>query len=262
MPIYYLNKETNVHNDIYTMRQFSESGELIALLIFSSFILLIIIICICVGAKVYNQYKLNKLNDFEYNILVDPYKIAENFFELIISCVTILLAIYIYYYLDSYFKVFVLWNNFSSFVLLLLICGSVILNNLIDNKLMQNLIEDNDKADLRLLSSLYIVAILLFFKKKFETVSYDKLILLYCSLVLGRFIYFDFIIKQFWYTILSIIKRIYLLILLIFYTYIIASQQIAIDIFSKANVLFYLLLLHLFMLFAAYMSKRILWKIL
>ena len=251
-----------MQNDIDTMRKFSENGELIAMLTFSSFILLIIIICICAGAKIYNQYKLNKLNDFEHNKLVDPYKIAENFFELIISCVTILLAIYIYYYLDSYFMVFILWNNFSSFVLLLLICGSVILNNFIDNKLMQNLIEDNDKADLRLLSSLYIVAILLFFKKKFVTVNYDKIILLYCSLVLGRFIYFDFIFKQFWYSILSIIKRIYLLILLIFYTYIIASQQITIDIFSKANVLSYLLLLHLFMLFAAYMSKRILWKIL
>jgi hypothetical protein len=86
------------------------------MLTFSSFILLIIIICICAGAKIYNQYKLNKLNDFEHNMLVDPYKIAENFFELIISCVTILLAIYITTWID------ILWFLFFGTILVVLYC--------------------------------------------------------------------------------------------------------------------------------------------
>lgn len=58
-------------------------------------------------------------------------------------------------------------------------------------------ISTEQKASIRLLSSFYIVLILLYIRFVYQDTNYDTLILYFITLAVGRFLYFDFTWKDF-----------------------------------------------------------------
>ena len=90
------------------------------------------------------------------------------------------------------------WQKYQDIILLLFLCFSVILNGWLDIVFVPlEEIDSNQKASIRLVSSFYIILILLYIKFIYNDDNYDSLMMYFITLAVGRFIYFDFTMDDF-----------------------------------------------------------------
>lgn len=79
-------------------------------------------------------------------------------------------------------------------------------------------IDSNQKASIRLVSSFYIILILLYIKFIYNDDNYDSLMMYFITLAVGRFIYFDFTMDDFLSTLHGFWEELPLLILMASYS--------------------------------------------
>lgn len=148
--------------------------------------------------------------------LAREYSMIESFFEMVFSSTSILLFLSLYYVIDARIpEAAFYWQKYQDFFLLLFLLCSVILNGYLDRAFVPlQRISPDQKASVRLVSSFYIVLILLYIKFIYLDDNYDALIMYFITLAVGRFIYFDFTWKDFLGTLRGVFQNLPLLILM------------------------------------------------
>lgn len=178
------------------------------------------------------------------------YRVVESFYEMVFSSTSVLLFLSLYYLIDEYIpQAAEYWHRYQNAILLLFIVLSVFLTSWFDVVLVKlTHIHSEQKAAVRLVSSLYIVLILLYIRFIYNDTNYDDLILYFVTLAVGRFLYFDFTVKSFLHTIQGVAKNLPLLLLMGCYSALICWFGFRVDFLLKSNgVIVSTLIAHLFM---------------
>lgn len=126
----------------------------------------------------------------------------------------------LYYLIDEYVpEISSFWTEYRDLILLVFIILSVFMTNWSDIILVKlTHIKEEQKVSLRLLSTFYIICILLYIRFIYEDTNYNELIIYFISLAVGRFVYFDFTLKEFKSTMKGLAGNIPLLLLLLAYS--------------------------------------------
>ena len=101
--------------------------------------------------------------------------IIESFFEMVFASTSVLIFLSLYYVIDERIPgVSIYWQKYQDIILLLFLCFSVILNGWLDIVFVPlEEIDSNQKASIRLVSSFYIILILLYIKFIYNDDNYD-----------------------------------------------------------------------------------------
>ena len=176
--------------------QLMENEAFFSWAVISIFILLSIIVVIFIVTRIilYERRKVDENTTMEeMDAIVKeyvnrPYEISQMVFEIIICNTCIIVIMYVYYWLA---KNLLFLEKYLGIIMLVLIIIAILLNDFLDEKLKQDMIKEEDKGNIRLISSCSIIMLFSFLKIYFKTAEYDEFLLCYIGLVLGRFIYFD-----------------------------------------------------------------------
>lgn len=142
--------------------------------------------------------------------------IIESFYEMVFSSTSVLFFLCLYYIIDEKIPAAaVYWQKYQDFLLLAFLVLSVFLTSWLDIVFVElDHIEPAQKASVRLVSSFYIILILLYIKFIYNDDNYDSLILYFVTLAIGRFIYFDFTMDDFLHTVRGVAQNLPLLLLM------------------------------------------------
>lgn len=191
------------------------------------------------------------------------YRVIESFYEMVFSSTAVLLFLSLYYLIDAYLPQYLpraaeIWIRYKSVLLLLFIVLSVFLTSWFDVVLVKlTHIKSEQKAAVRLVSSFYIVLILLYIRFIYDDTNYDELILYFITLAVGRFLYFDFTIKSFMETLRGAVRNLPLLLLMGGYSAFICWFGFYTDFLLKSNgVIVSTLIAHLFMDFSIFILHK------
>lgn len=127
--------------------------------------------------------------------------LTQKFFEIVFSGTSILFFMTIYYLVNRFYtdepgKTF--FNKYSSFILLLLIVLSCILNTFLDRVFVRlNHVEVTERSSIKILGMLYMLIIFGYIKYIYQNDNYDMYIVYFLGLMVGRFVYFDASFKDF-----------------------------------------------------------------
>lgn len=213
--------------------------------------------------------KLEKLSvDEAANTLAfQPEMVIQRTLEVIIADTCILGACFIY---NLYTQIFSCLSDYNGIVLLVLIIIAIICNNLVDNKLGQDLVNkkvgkslvkhDVDEeivANLRLLSSIVVLFMLIGFSVFSKTSEFSQLTICVVGLVLGRFIYFDTTLQRLWKNIKEIAQNLIYAVIAVLLTMIILGTGIYYNVIDTENFLLSIFGGHIFMLIVINVAKGI-----
>lgn len=176
--------------------------------------------------------------------------IIESFYELVFSSTSILLFLSLYNIVDWHMpEIWAVWDKYKDLILVLFLLLSVVFANFLDRFLVElPHLSDEDKGSLRLVSNLYIILIMMYIKFIYEDNNYDDMIIYFVSLSLGRFIYFDFSMKELKETLAGIVSKLPVMLLLLAYSALMCWYGFKVDFLLTSNgVLVSTLIAHLFM---------------
>ena len=178
------------------------------------------------------------------------FSLIESFYEMVFSSTAVLLFLSVYYLLDEYWSpLSQYWFKYRDILLLVFILLSVLVTSWFDVALVRlTHIKSEQKACIRLLSSFYIILILLYIKVIYQDDNYDTLIQYFLLLAAGRFLYFDFTWDWFKETVAGLWRNLPLLGLMAGYSAIVCWYGFKVDFLLKSNgVIVSTLIAHLFM---------------
>ncbi|WP_408070335.1 hypothetical protein [Butyrivibrio sp. JL13D10] len=85
-----------------------------------------------------------------------------------------------------------LWTDGKDFILLLLICLSIVLNTILDSLIIPlGRLAKEEKAAVRMLGMFYAIIILVYLNLIGDESEYSPVMMYYLGLMVGRFVYFD-----------------------------------------------------------------------
>ena len=182
----------------------------------------------------------------------------QRFYEMVFSGASILSFLALYYLIDRFapdsgsFRQF--WDNFKDFLLLLMICLSIVFNNILDRMLIPlKKVTRGDRGSVRVLGMLYVILIFLYIKFIYENDNYDGFIMYFLGLMIGRFIYFDASFRDGLATIWGALKNFPILILGLGFTAFMAYTGFTSDYLLISNgVLVSTFIAHLYMIVAIF----------
>ncbi|WP_049962421.1 hypothetical protein [Oribacterium sp. FC2011] len=202
--------------------------------------------------------------DFRYR---RPLEFIESFYELVFASTSILLLLSLYYIIGDRINVDsinAMWNDYKDWLLLLFLLLSMLLNRILDRILVpMRHIDAKQRASMRLVSSIYVVFILLYIRFIYESYNYESLIIYFVMLVVGRLFYFDVTWEGFKSDITGIVKNFPFVILMGAYTAGVTWYGFHSGFLLKANgVLVSTLIAHLFMdVCIVLFDKSRIWKL-
>lgn len=133
-------------------------------------------------------------SNLELNLL------TERFIELIYSGTSILFFMASYYLTERFLELEpyrTFWDHYKSFLLLVLIILSCVLNSFLDRIWTRfRHLEGRGRAPLRMIGMLYMILIFAYIKFIYEDNNYDVFISYFLGLMVGRFVYFDASFKE------------------------------------------------------------------
>ncbi len=177
---------------------------------------------------------------------------AEQFYELIFSATTILLFTGTYFLIDflGFGRGNPLWLNYSDFILLGFIFGSVLLTSALDHFLIPlKRIQSGARSTMRLLGMLYMLIVFAYVKFIYQNDNYDRIILYFLTLVIGRFVYFDASVEGFAQAVSDAVRAVPLLLLALLCSGLIAYTGFTTGYLLHQNgVIFNLFIGHLYLL--------------
>lgn len=185
-----------------------------------------------------------------------PYEISQMVFEIIICNTCIIVIMYVYYWLA---KNLLFLEKYLGIIMLVLIIIAILLNDFLDEKLKQDMIKEEDKGNIRLISSCSIIMLFSFLKIYFKTAEYDEFLLCYIGLVLGRFIYFDSTLKEFIRCVKNLKSYFIPLIIAFLLTGIISGIGLHLEVITTNNLFISLIISHFAILFFIHLTKKMIY---
>ncbi len=186
---------------------------------------LIIFFCAHAGVGKYAAEQVHGIKNYENQYLYEKrnyvyhrfQNLIQKFYELIFSGNCILFFMTVYYLINRFYTVepYKTWfNQYSSFILLLLIILSCILNTFLDKCLIHlDHVNDTERSSVRILGMLYMMIIFAYIKYIYKNDNYDMYIVYFLGLIIGRFVYFDASFKDFVINVGSALARFPLMLL-------------------------------------------------
>lgn len=185
-----------------------------------------------------------------------PYEISQMVFEIIICNTCIIVIMYVYYWLA---KNLLFLEKYLGIIMLVLIIIAILLNDFLDEKLKQDMIKEEDKGNIRLISSCSIIMLFSFLKIYFKTAEYDEFLLCYIGLVLGRFIYFDSTLKEFIRCVKNLKSYFIPLFIAFLLTGIISGIGLHLEVITTNNLFISLMISHFAILFFIHLTKKMIY---
>lgn len=244
--------------------QLMENEAFFSWAVISIFVLLSIVVVIFVVTRIilYERRKVDENTTMEeMDAIVKeyvnrPYEISQMVFEIIICNTCIIVIMYVYYWLA---KNLLFLEKYLGIIVLVLIIIAILLNDFLDEKLKQDMIKEEDKGNIRLISSCSIIMLFSFLKIYFKTAEYDEFLLCYIGLVLGRFIYFDSTLKEFIRCVKNLKSYFIPLIIAFLLTGIISGIGLHLEVITTNNLFISLMISHFAILFFIHLTKKMIY---
>lgn len=244
--------------------QLMENGAFFSWAVISIFVLLSIVAVIFIVTRIilYERRKVDENTTMEEMDAIAkeyvnrPYEISQMVFEIIICNTCIIVIMYVYYRLA---KNLLFLEKYLGIIMLVLIIIAILLNDFLDEKLKQDMIKEEDKGNIRLISSCSIIMLFSFLKIYFKTAEYDEFLLCYIGLVLGRFIYFDSTLKEFIRCVKNLKSYFIPLIIAFLLTGIISGIGLHLEVITTNNIFISLMISHFAILFFIHLTKKMIY---
>lgn len=244
--------------------QLMENEAFFSWAVISIFVLLSIVVVIFIVTRIilYERRKVDENTTMEeMDAIVKeyvnrPYEISQMVFEIIICNTCIIVIMYVYYWLA---KNLLFLEKYLGIIMLVLIIIAILLNDFLDEKLKQDMIKEEDKGNIRLISSCSIIMLFSFLKIYFKTAEYDEFLLCYIGLVLGRFIYFDSTLKEFIRCVKNLKSYFIPLIIAFLLTGIISGIGLHLEVITTNNLFISLMISHFAILFFIHLTKKMIY---
>ena len=244
--------------------QLMENEAFFSWAVISIFVLLSIVAVIFIVTRIilYERRKVDENTTMEeMDAIVKeyvnrPYEISQMVFEIIICNTCIIVIMYVYYRLA---KNLLFLEKYLGIIMLVLIIIAILLNDFLDEKLKQDMIKEEDKGNIRLISSCSIIMLFSFLKIYFKTAEYDEFLLCYIGLVLGRFIYFDSTLKEFIRCVKNLKSYFIPLIIAFLLTGIISGIGLHLEVITTNNLFISLMISHFAILFFIHLTKKMIY---
>lgn len=244
--------------------QLMENEAFFSWAVISIFVLLSIVVVIFIVTRIilYERRKVDENTTMEeMDAIVKeyvnrPYEISQMVFEIIICNTCIIVIMYVYYWLA---KNLLFLEKYLGIIMLVLIIIAILLNDFLDEKLKQDMIKEEDKGNIRLISSCSIIMLFSFLKIYFKTAEYDEFLLCYIGLVLGRFIYFDSTLKEFIRCVKNLKLYFIPLIIAFLLTGIISGIGLHLEVITTNNLFISLMISHFAILFFIHLTKKMIY---
>lgn len=244
--------------------QLMENEAFFSWAVISIFVLLSIVAVIFIVTRIilYERRKVDENTTMEEMDAIAkeyvnrPYEISQMVFEIIICNTCIIVIMYVYYRLA---KNLLFLEKYLGIIMLVLIIIAILLNDFLDEKLKQDMIKEEDKGNIRLISSCSIIMLFSFLKIYFKTAEYDEFLLCYIGLVLGRFIYFDSTLKGFIRCVKNLKSYFIPLIIAFLLTGIISGIGLHLEVIATNNIFISLMISHFAILFFIHLTKKMIY---
>lgn len=244
--------------------QLMENEAFFSWAVISIFVLLSIVAVIFIVTRIilYERKKVDENTTMEEMDAIAkeyvnrPYEISQMVFEIIICNTCIIVIMYVYYRLA---KNLLFLEKYLGIIMLVLIIIAILLNDFLDEKLKQDMIKEEDKGNIRLISSCSIIMLFSFLKIYFKTAEYDEFLLCYIGLVLGRFIYFDSTLKGFIRCVKNLKSYFIPLIIAFLLTGIISGIGLHLEVITTNNIFISLMISHFAILFFIHLTKKMIY---
>ena len=244
--------------------QLMENEAFFSWAVISIFVLLAIVAVIFIVTRIilYERRKVDENTTMEEMDAIAkeyvnrPYEISQMVFGIIICNTCIIVIMYVYYLLE---KNLLFLGKYLGIIMLVLIIIAILLNDFLDEKLKQDMIKEEDKGNIRLISSCSIIMLFSFLKIYFKTAEYDEFLLCYIGLVLGRFIYFDSTLKKFIRCVKNLKSYFIPLIIAFLLTGIISGIGLHLNAITTKNLFISLMISHFAILFFIHLTKKIIY---
>lgn len=223
----------------------------------SLFCLIAVLAIVLIAAKVKKHYKLGtqdltpkQIRKLNHIHRIKEISLIESFYEMVFSSTSVLLFVCLYYIIDERIPQAALyWQKYQNIILLLFLVFSVFMTTWFDILFVPlGSLSSQQKASIRLVSSFYIILILLYIKFIYDDSNYDSLIMYFITLAVGRFLYFDSTLEDIKSTLHGVAKDLPLLLLMGTYSAIVCWYGFHCGFLLTSNgVILSTLLAHLFM---------------
>ena len=187
-------------------------------------------------------------------------RFMESFFEMAFASTSVLLLLALYYIINDRISgpVASLWRSYKDWMLIGFLLLSMIVNRIFDRVLvhLRNL-DSKQRGSMRLISSLYVVLILMYIRFIYDDLNYENLIIYFVTLIIGRFVYFDVTWEGFRGDISGIARNFPFLMLMVAYSGFVIWYGFHSGFLLKANgVIVSTLIAHLFMDVAIFLIDK------
>ena len=153
---------------------------------------------------------------------IRPFAFIESFYEMAFASTAVLLLLSLYYIINDRInlrEVHMLWDTYKDWILVAFLIVSMIMNRIFDRLLVRlRYIDAKQRAGIRLLSSIYVILILVYICFIYQSPNYGSIIIYFVMMVIGRLFYFDVTWENFTGDIISIWKNLPILFLMIAYS--------------------------------------------
>jgi len=148
--------------------------------------------------------------------------VKERLYEVIFSGTSILFFIANYYLIDRFLTAqpfLGIWQKYQDFLLLVLLIMSCLFNSILDHFVIKLTgLSKEERAAGRLIGMVYMIMIFAYVKFIYENNNYDKFIVYFLGLMIGRFAYFDATFKDFLHSVQMASKNLVLMMVTLGYT--------------------------------------------
>lgn len=170
----------------------------------------------------YRRRSRRRQGSLRRQIDIRPFAFIESFYEMAFASTAVLLLLSLYYIINDRInlrEVHMLWDTYKDWILVAFLIVSMVLNRIFDRLLVRlRYIDAKQRAGIRLLSSIYVILILVYICFIYQSPNYGSIIIYFVMMVIGRLFYFDVTWENFRGDIISIWKNLPILFLMIAYS--------------------------------------------
>lgn len=188
---------------------------------------------------------------------------TECYYELMFSSSSILFFTGIYFLIDfNYFhvseRVWAFWMEYQDFLLLGFIVVSMIFNSVLDHWFVPlYFIRKDERNTLRLTAMLYMLIIFAYIKFIYLDDNYNAIVVYFITMVIGRFVYFDASIHDFFEAMRQLMRMLPILLLVLLSTALLSLYGFGTGYLLKSNgVVVSVFIAHFFVILEIFVIAR------
>ncbi|WP_036611608.1 hypothetical protein [Oribacterium sp. P6A1] len=170
----------------------------------------------------YRRRSRRRQGSLRRQIDIRPFVFIESFYEMAFASTAVLLLLSLYYIINDRInlrEVHMLWDTYKDWILVAFLIVSMVMNRIFDRLLVRlRYIDAKQRAGIRLLSSIYVILILVYICFIYQSPNYGSIIIYFVMMVIGRLFYFDVTWENFRGDIISIWKNLPILFMMIAYS--------------------------------------------